>query len=78
MFEFSAPVVGEEGVLGTILYGLSSARLRGALERARADARYAALRTVALLALLGVGGLALGLSAGPAGRRADHRPHRAS
>jgi signal transduction histidine kinase len=60
VFEFSAPVVADDGVLGTILYGLSSARLRGALQRARADARYAALRTVALLGLLGVGGLALG------------------
>jgi signal transduction histidine kinase len=60
VFEFSAPVIGEEGVLGTILYGLSSARLRGAVQRARADARYAVLRTVALLGLLGVGGLAFG------------------
>ena len=60
VFEFSAPVVADDGVLGTILYGLSSARLRGAVQRARGDARYAALRTVALLGLLGVGGLALG------------------
>ncbi len=60
VFEFSAPVLAEDGVLGTIFYGLSSARLRGALQRARGDARYAAVRTVALLGLLGVGGLALG------------------
>jgi signal transduction histidine kinase len=60
VFEFSAPVQSDEGVLGTIAYGLSSARLRGAIDRVRADARYVVLRTVSLLVLLGVGGLALG------------------
>jgi signal transduction histidine kinase len=60
VFEFSAPVLSDEGVLGTIAYGLSSSRLRGAIERVRADARHVVMRTMALLLLLGVGGLALG------------------
>ena len=60
VFEFSAPVVGDDGVLGTIVYGLSSGRLRGAIERARSEARTGTVRTVALLALLGMGGLAVG------------------
>ncbi len=67
VFEFSAPVLagaaagaGEEGVLGTIYYGLSSRRLRGAIDRARSTARVATARTVALLTLLAVAGLGVG------------------
>jgi signal transduction histidine kinase len=63
VFEFSAPVLaapGENDVLGSIYYGLSSRRLRGAIDRARGAARTATARTVGLLALLAVTGLAVG------------------
>jgi signal transduction histidine kinase len=61
VFEFSATVPGKNGPLGTIVYGLSSARITNALEHARAAARTATLRTAGLLGLLGLGALVLGL-----------------
>jgi signal transduction histidine kinase len=75
VFEFSARVMApgagkQEDVLGTIYYGLTSRRLREALERARADASSATARTMGLLTLLGVGGLLIGYLLA---RQASHR-----
>jgi two-component system chemotaxis sensor kinase CheA len=62
IFEFSAPIVGEEGAsLGAIVYGISGAPLALALEKARADSRRSLLTAVVVLGGLAVATALFGL-----------------
>jgi two-component system chemotaxis sensor kinase CheA len=56
LLEFAVPVVGEDReVIGTIRYGLSTARMQDALARAKGEARSRLTRTLALVgSLVGV------------------------
>ena len=49
--EVAVPLVGEEGALGTIRYGLSTTRMRQAIAAAKADARAQLLESIKLIGL---------------------------
>ena len=62
VFEFSAPVRGEDGaVVGAVLYGVSGDPLERALAKARADSRRSLLTAVIVLGALAMGIMAFGV-----------------
>lgn len=71
VLEFAVPVLGEENeIIGTVRYGLSTERMRAALERAQADARTQLRNSVLLVVSLLGFAMVLGflLSRSQAGR----------
>jgi HPt (histidine-containing phosphotransfer) domain-containing protein/HAMP domain-containing protein len=62
VFEFSAPVRGEDGaVVGAVFYGVSGEPLERALAKARADSRRSLLTAVIVLGALALGTMAFGV-----------------
>jgi two-component system chemotaxis sensor kinase CheA len=63
VFEFSAPVVSEDGnVVGAVIYGVSGAPLERALAKARADSQRSLVTAIALLGSLAMGAMVFGLA----------------
>lgn len=63
LYEFAAPVVVEDEVLGTIRYGFSTAQMHEALESAFSAARQLLIQTLTMLGAVGVAALSLGFFA---------------
>jgi HPt (histidine-containing phosphotransfer) domain-containing protein/HAMP domain-containing protein len=63
VFEFSAPVVGDDGaVLGAVIYGVSGAPLERALARARADSQRSLITAIAMLGVMAIGTMVFGMA----------------
>jgi HPt (histidine-containing phosphotransfer) domain-containing protein/HAMP domain-containing protein len=63
VFEFSAPVVGDDGaVAGQVIYGVSGAPLERALAKARGDSQRSLVTAISLLGILALGTMAFGLA----------------
>ncbi|HXU82767.1 MAG TPA: ATP-binding protein [Polyangia bacterium] len=63
VFEFSAPVVSDDGnVVGAVVYGVSGAPLERALAKARGDSRRSLVTAISLLGLLAIGTMVFGIA----------------
>jgi HPt (histidine-containing phosphotransfer) domain-containing protein/HAMP domain-containing protein len=63
VFEFSAPVVSEDGnVVGAVIYAVSGAPLERALAKARGDSRRSLVTAISLLGILAMGTMAFGMA----------------
>jgi two-component system chemotaxis sensor kinase CheA len=63
VFEFSAPVISEDGsVVGAVIYGVSGAPLERALAKARGDSRRSLVTAISLLGLLALGTMVFGIA----------------